>query len=48
MSEAEAYVGIDVSKAELEVAVEDEGWTVSNDESGSKCLLSSCASVRLS
>ena len=27
MSEAEAYVGIDVSKAELEVAVEDEGWT---------------------
>ena len=25
MSEAEAYVGIDVSKAELEVAVEDEG-----------------------
>ncbi len=26
MSEAEAYVGIDVSKAELEVAVEDSGW----------------------
>ena len=25
MSEAEAYVGIDVSKAELEVAVEDRG-----------------------
>ncbi len=39
MSEAEAYVGIDVSKAELEVAVEDEGWTVSNDESGIEVLV---------
>ena len=39
MSEAEAYVGIDVSKAELEVAVEDEGWTVSNDESGIEMLV---------
>ena len=28
MSESQAYVGIDVSKAELEVAVADEGWTV--------------------
>ena len=31
MSEAQAYVGIEVSKAELEVAVGEEGWTVSND-----------------
>ena len=39
MSEAQAYVGIDVSKAELEVAVGEEGWTVSNDESGIETLL---------
>ena len=37
--EAQAYVGIDVSKAELEVAVGEEGWTVSNDESGIETLL---------
>ena len=34
MSATSGYVGIDVSKAELEVAVGDEAWTVSNDESG--------------
>ncbi len=28
------YVGIDVSKAELEVAVGEEGWTVGNDTAG--------------
>ena len=39
MSEASAYVGIDVSKAELEVAVGEEAWTVSNDESGIATLL---------
>ena len=39
MSEAQAYVGIDVSKAELEVVVGEEGWTVSNDESGIETLL---------
>ena len=48
MSEAEAYVGIDVSKAELEVAVEDEGGRSRTTNLGSKCLLSSCATVRLS
>ena len=51
MSEAEAYVGSMSRKAELEVAVGEEGWTVSNDESGIEkqaCLMSSCASVRLS
>ena len=39
MSEAQAYVGIDVSKAELEVAVADEGWAVPNDESGIETLV---------
>jgi len=39
MSEASEYVGIDVSKAELEVAVGEEGWTVANDELGIKQLL---------
>ncbi len=39
MSESAAYVGIDVSKAELEVAVGEEAWTVSNDESGIATLL---------
>ena len=34
MSVTSGYVGIDVSKAELEVAVGDESWTVSNDEPG--------------
>ena len=48
MSEAEAYVGIDVSKAELEVAVEDEGWTVSNDEAGIEVLVEQLCAVRLS
>ena len=39
MSESQVYVGIDVSKAELEVAVADEGWTVPNDESGVETLV---------
>ncbi len=39
MSEPSAYVGIDVSKAELEVAVGGEAWTVSNDEAGIEALL---------
>lgn len=33
------YVGIDVSKAEVEVAVGEEGWTVANSESGIETLL---------
>ena len=47
MSEVEAYVGIDVSKAELEVAVGDEGWTVSNDEAGIETLLERLSERRL-
>ena len=39
MSASSQYVGIDVSKAELEVAVGEEGWTVSNNESGIEMLL---------
>ena len=39
MSESQVHVGIDVSKAELEVAVADEGWTVPNDESGIETLV---------
>lgn len=39
MSEASAYVGIDVSKAELEVAVGEEAWRVPNDEAGIETLL---------
>ena len=38
------YVGIDVSKAELEVAVADDG---AEPSPGSRRLLSSCASARL-
>ena len=39
MSEISVYVGIDVSKAELEVAVGGEAWTIPNDESGIETLL---------
>lgn len=39
MSESSAYVGIDVSKSELEVAVGGEAWTVANDASGIETLL---------
>ncbi len=39
MSEMSVYVGIDVSKAELEVAVGGEAWTIPNDESGIETLL---------
>lgn len=39
MSATSLYVGIDVSKAELEVAIGDEAWTVSNDEPGITTLL---------
>ncbi len=39
MSETPVYVGIDVSKAELEVAVGEEAWTVANDESGIETLV---------
>lgn len=39
MTESSAYVGIDVSKSELEVAVGGEAWTVPNDESGIETLL---------
>lgn len=38
MSTSSLYVGIDVSKAELEVAAGDEVWTVPNDESGIETL----------
>lgn len=34
MSEAAVFAGIDVSKSELEVAVGEEGWSVSNDAAG--------------
>lgn len=39
MSASSSYVGIDVSKAELEVAIGEEGWTVSNEASGIEALL---------
>jgi len=39
MSASSLYVGIDVSKAELEVAVGREAWTVANDEAGIATLL---------
>jgi len=39
MSDTSVYVGIDVSKTELEVAVGEDAWTVSNDESGIETLL---------
>lgn len=39
MSEGVAYAGIDVSKAELEVAVGEEGWTLPNDVAGIEVLV---------
>jgi len=39
MLETSTHVGIDVSKAELEVAVGEETWTTSNDETGIAKLL---------
>jgi len=39
MSASSSYVGIDVSNAELEVAIGEEGWTVSNEASGIEALL---------
>ena len=39
MLETSTHVGIDVSKGELEVAVGEETWTTSNDESGIAKLL---------
>lgn len=39
MSDTSVYVGIDVSKTELEVAVGEDAWTVSNDESGIETLV---------
>lgn len=39
MSESSAYAGIDVSKAELEVAVGEQAWTVSNDVAGIEALV---------
>ena len=39
MLETSTHVGIDVSKAELEVAVAGAWWTVPNDESGIETLV---------
>lgn len=39
MSESSAYAGVDVSKAELEVAVGEQAWTVSNDVAGIEALI---------
>lgn len=39
MSESLAYAGIDVSKAELEVAVGEQAWSVPNDVSGIEALV---------
>ena len=39
MSEGTAYAGIDVSKAELEVAVGEQAWTVPNDMAGIENLV---------
>jgi transposase len=39
MLESSAYAGIDVSKAELEVAVGEQAWTVSNDVAGTEALV---------
>ena len=42
MEQKAVYVGIDVSKAQLDVAVHPAGenWTVSNDEAGIRDLVS--------
>lgn len=39
MSESSAYAGIDVSKAELEVAVGEQAWTCPNDVAGIEALV---------
>jgi len=39
MSEGAAYAGIDVSKAELEVAVGEQAWRVPNDMAGIEALV---------
>jgi len=39
MSESSAYAGIDVSKAELEVAVGEQAWRVPNDVEGIEALV---------
>ena len=42
MEQEAIYVGIDVAKAQLDVAVRpaDEGWVVSNDDAGVRQLVS--------
>lgn len=39
MSEGAVYAGIDVSKAELEVAVGEQAWTFPNDVAGIEALV---------
>ena len=47
MKPQETYVGIDVAKAEMDIAVcpSDESWTVSNDERGIRQLVSCLKSL---